>query len=103
MRLFTMKEYAESFYKSKAWQACRASYIKSVGGLCECCLSRGIYKAGVIVHHKIHITQENINHPEITMNWKNLQCLCRECHAEAHGRERKRYKVDELGRVKILE
>lgn len=94
-----MQEYAERFYKSKAWQACRLAYAKQVGGLCECCLKKGIYTPGVIVHHKIHINPENIEAPEITMNFENLELLCRDCHAAQHGKRQKRYKVDEMGRV----
>lgn len=97
-----MKEYAEKFYKSKAWQACRIAYAKSVGGLCEQCLKNGRYNPGVIVHHKIHITPDNIEIPEITMDFRNLELLCRDCHAAKHGKRAKRYKVDDLGRVEVL-
>lgn len=93
-----MQEYAERFYKSKAWQACRLAYAKSVGGLCEQCLKNGQYNPGVIVHHKIAITPENIKDPWITMDFNNLELLCRDCHAAQHSRG-KRYRVDELGRV----
>lgn len=34
------KEFAKSFYKSKAWKRCRAMYAASVGGLCERCLTK---------------------------------------------------------------
>lgn len=94
-----MKEYASAFYKSKAWQRCRDGYAKSVGYLCERCMRHGIYKHGDIVHHKKYITPENISDPDITLNWDNLELLCRECHAEEHGKKQKRYKVDEYGRV----
>ena len=45
-----MKAWAESFYKSRAWQNCARAYAKSKGGLCERCLRDGIVTAGVIVH-----------------------------------------------------
>ena len=96
-----MQEYAERFYKSKAWQACRLAYAKQVGGLCECCLKMGIYTPGVIVHHRIPITPENIEIPEITMNFDNLELLCRDCHAEQHSKNLKRYKVDDFGHVEV--
>lgn len=98
-----MKEYAEQFYKSKAWERCRASYAASVGGLCEECLKHGRIEAGVIVHHKIHITPANIHCPELTMNFDNLELLCRKCHGEMHGTVKRRYKVDPLGRVLVTE
>lgn len=94
-----MKPYARSFYLSKAWQDTRKAYAKSVGGLCERCLEKGLYKAGEIVHHKIHITPDNIHDESITLNWDNLELVCRECHSEEHTRHKRRYKVDEYGRV----
>lgn len=30
------------FYSTWAWRNCRALYIKSVGGLCERCLAKGL-------------------------------------------------------------
>lgn len=95
-----MQEFAARFYKSKTWQMCRASYIKRVGGLCEKCLERGIYNPGEIVHHKIHLTPDNINNAAVTLNHDNLQLLCRTCHGEMHQQRVKRYTVDELGRVR---
>lgn len=95
-----MKDFAASFYKSKAWQQCRAAYAKSVGGLCEQCLKEGLVKPGEIVHHKVHLTPDSINDPTVALSWDNLELLCRTCHAKAHGAE-KRYKVDEMGRVTI--
>lgn len=80
------KKYAIKFYKSKAWQECRAGYINSVNGLCERCLKRGKYKPGKIVHHINYITRNNINDPNVTLNWENLEFCCLECHnLEHHG------------------
>lgn len=94
-----MKEFAESFYKSTAWKNCRQAYASSRRGLCERCLQRGIYTPGVIVHHKVHITPNNITDPDIVLNWQNLELLCRECHAKEHGAVHKRFTIDERGRV----
>ena len=95
---FYVKEFAKGFYKSKAWQRARDGYAASVGGLCEDCLARGIYKAGDIVHHKQELTPDNIHDPSVTLSWGNLKLVCRDCHAKEHG-SMKRYKVDEFGRV----
>ena len=38
-----------------------------------------------IVHHKEHLTPENINTPEIALGEDNLELLCRDCHALAHA------------------
>lgn len=93
-----MKEFAESFYKSKQWQACRAAFVQSKRGLCEKCLARGVYKPGVIVHHKKHVTPDTINDPAILYGFDNLQLLCRDCHADAH-KSKRRYKVLPNGKV----
>ena len=93
-----MKDWAESFYKSRAWQNCAKAYAKSKGGLCERCLKEGRYSAGVIVHHKIHLTPDNVFDHAVTLNFDNLELVCRDCHAAEHG-NKKRYKVDDLGFV----
>lgn len=94
-----MKPFAEAFYNSPAWKSARKAYAKSKGNLCERCLAKGLYNPGIIVHHKIHLTPENIGDPSITLNWDNLELLCRDCHGEEHKKIRRRYTVDELGRV----
>ena len=106
------KQFARQFYSSKAWQDCRNEYAKRRQHLCENCLRQGIYKPGVIVHHKIEIDPVTIERPEIALNFDNLELLCRECHAAAHdqhgGRwakvnERKREARDGRNRYKIVE
>lgn len=94
-----MQEYAKWFYRSKAWQQCRDGYAKSVGGLCEECLKRGIYQPGEIVHHRTPITPDNIRDPAITLSWSNLELVCRDCHGDLHRQRERRYRLDELGRV----
>lgn len=96
-----MQEWAEQFYSSSAWKTCREEYAKSKGRLCERCMSFGFYKPGEVVHHKRHLTPENINDPDVTLNFKNLMLLCRDCHAIVHKPER-RFKVDRLGRITAI-
>lgn len=73
------KDWAIWFYNSTRWQKTREAYYKSQFGLCEKCSN-----AGEIVHHIENITRQNIHDYNITLNWDNLQLLCRECHEEAH-------------------
>lgn len=87
----------DALYVSPEWIKTRTAYAKSKGGLCERCLQNGIVKAGVIVHHKIHLTPENITDPNVTLNWSNLELLCRDCHAVEHTN--RRYKIDAFGKV----
>ena len=82
-----MQGFARKFYKSKAWQACRAAYIaqrvQEDGGLCQCCGE----EPGYIVHHVVHLTPANINDPAVALNPANLSYECKACHDlhEGHG------------------
>ena len=98
---------ARRLYDSKAWKDTRKADTKSVGGLCERCMAKGIVRPAEIVHHKIPLTADNIKDLDIALSWKNLQALCRECHAEAHEemyrkRTGKRYRIGENGKVTIV-
>lgn len=93
-----MKKYAEAFYKSVAWQNCRNSYIKKVGGLCEECYKLGRITPAEEVHHKIPITPDNVYDPCITLSYSNLIALCREHHRREHGLKR-RYFIDKDGNI----
>lgn len=78
------REISQPFYSSMPWRKTRAAYIISVNGLCERCLKKGLIVKGRIVHHIIYLTEENINNPELTLNWDNLEYLCQDCHNKEH-------------------
>lgn len=88
------KEWAKAFYNSRRWKKCRDSYIKSRvsidGGVCEECRK----EQGYMVHHNIHLTRENLNNPEISLNHDNFKYVCKSCHDqyEGHGVGHKRVK-----------
>ena len=100
-----MKEYSEEarrFYRSKAWQQCRAAYIKSVGGLCERCLAKGFIKPGYICHHKKYLDGDKLQDPEVALSFDNLEYLCLDCHNAEHFRYKNaRYAINDDGTVKI--
>lgn len=81
------------------WRKVSKTYAKTVNGLCERCLKNGDVVPYKIVHHKVHITPENINNTNITLHWSNLECLCQSCHnKEHHGEECEvNYYFDENG------
>ena len=74
------QEFAKAFYRSKKWQKCRNAYIaKRInvdGGLCEECHD----SIGYIVHHKIMLSETNINDPMISLNENYLEYVCKKCH-----------------------
>jgi 5-methylcytosine-specific restriction protein A len=80
------QKFSKPFYNSRQWQECRASYIASVFNLCERCNVKGKITPGYILHHKILLTPNNINDPNVTLNHNNLYYVCKDCHeVEHHG------------------
>ena len=86
----------KQFYTGREWRRASREYARSQNFLCERCLKKGLVVPYEEVHHKERITLENINNPEITLNWKNLECLCKKCHEAEHQEDSKeRYKKRE--------
>lgn len=79
------KDFAKAFYASGAWQRCRDSYIRERtaidGGMCEVCGQR----LGLIVHHRVRLTEENITDPEVILGRDKLCYVCLECHNDIHA------------------
>ncbi len=75
------KEFAKKFYHSAEWIKTSKAYAASRFYICEIC---GRAAKRYVVHHKKHLTPENINDPGIALNWDNLQVLCTECHNQLH-------------------
>lgn len=69
------KWFSKKFYNTSAWKKTRNAFFDSKFGICELCGGKGEE-----VHHIIPITSSNINNSDITLNWNNLQLLCRSCH-----------------------
>lgn len=97
------KDFSRKFYSSQVWNNCRAAYMNQVNHLCERCLKHGLIVPAEIVHHKIELTPSNITNPDITLNFNNLEAVCRECHSDIHKRREKRFKIMEDGRVIAVE
>ena len=93
--------FAVRFYKSKQWLKCRAAYIaermRIDGGMCETCHE----VPGYIVHHKVRLTADNINNPDITFNHELLKYDCLICHnkEEASNKDNDRYYFDDDGQI----
>lgn len=81
------KDFAKSFYDSKAWKECRRAYIGHRmlvdGGRCEMCE----HDQGYIIHHKIVLNESNINDPDVSLNPDNLMFVCHDCHNFIHSKD----------------
>ena len=95
-----MQRFAHNFYTSRKWVACARAYKESKAGLCERCMKKGLIVPGVEVHHKIRLSPENLADPTISLNWDNLELLCKDCHMEEHGKKT-RWTVDAAGHVDL--
>lgn len=89
-----MRSIDRKFYESQTWRDCQAAYMKKANHLCERCLAKGIHEPARIVHHRIHLTQENLGDPELMYGFDNLMAVCTACHNEIHGRakDKRRWK-----------
>ena len=56
-------------------------------GLCERCFAMGLYSPAKLVHHKVHLTPDNIDDPEVSLSFDNFQRLCQDCHAVVHSNQ----------------
>lgn len=79
-----MRSVSSAFYDTAAWKKCRDAYLHSVNGLCEECQKNGLLRSADIVHHKTHLTDDNVNDPEISLGWDNLEAVCIDCHNKIH-------------------
>lgn len=77
------RDFSKSFYRSKEWKTVREFCILRDHHACVKC-----GKPAEEVHHIIHLTPDNINNIQITLNPDNLICLCKECHFAEHRQDR---------------
>lgn len=99
--VLAVKPWAERFYSSEAWHACRDGFMRSKGFLCERCSLPDDPVFAKIAHHKTHLTRDNINDPYLSLSWDNLEALCQDCHNKEHhkSKKKKRYSFDASGNL----
>lgn len=90
------RDFARKFYSSVSWRQVREGYMRTQDFICEICGAPADE-----VHHMIHLNPSNINDPEITLSFDNLQALCRQCHIDQHytGAVREDVRFDEFGNL----
>lgn len=77
-RLFSKK-----FYDSREWEEVRQFVLMRDRFICQLC-----GRPAQEVHHKIHLSPENIWDPKITLNPANLISLCKDCHFAQHTKDK---------------
>lgn len=78
------RAFAKRFYASKQWKRTERAFMQAHNYVCNRC-----GKPAKIVHHRTWLSPDNINDPNVTLAWDNLECLCQDCHNREHmsGRE----------------
>lgn len=69
----------KEFYHSRAWKRLSRAFLLSKNYICERCGA-----PAEIAHHRIYLTAENVNDPDISLNPANLEALCQNCHNAEH-------------------
>ena len=81
----------ETFYKSKQWESLRTSLMMeriNVNGdlICAYCGQPITRKYDCIGHHKIELTEDNVNDYNISLNPDNVELIHFKCHNLIHVR-----------------
>ena len=74
------------FYTSREWSEFRRRVILERGQVCEHCGQPILSPYDLILHHKIFLTEENVNDYEISLNPLHIQIVHHRCHNEIHER-----------------
>ena len=74
------------FYTSNIWSEFRRNLILERGIVCEHCGEHILKSHELILHHKIFLTEENVNDYDISLNPENIMIVHHKCHNEIHER-----------------
>lgn len=80
-----------NFYRSKEWEQFRQITINerldsSGFSICEHCGKPIVRAYDLILHHKIHLTEENYTDVNISLNPDNIQLVHHRCHNLIHNK-----------------
>lgn len=80
----------DNFYKSKEWenllQVLKLERLVNDELLCEHCGLPIVKKYDCIGHHKIELTEANVNNADISLNPDNIMLIHHKCHNIIHAR-----------------
>lgn len=81
----------DTFYKSREWESLieqiKLDRLDASGQvICECCGKPITRKYDCIGHHKIELTEQNVNDYSISLNPDNIMLVHFRCHNRIHSR-----------------
>lgn len=82
----------KAFYKSPEWRTARELALMRDKYLCQDCKD----KPAEVVHHIIHLSEDNVDNPEISLNQNNLISICSNCHSIRHKGEHARGRLSHM-------
>lgn len=80
---------AHQFYTLKPWRDLSYNLKIAAGGKCNRCDFQVINQEDfkyLIGHHKIELTEDNVDDPVISLNPDNIEIICHDCHNKEHRR-----------------
>ena len=83
------KDFSKDIYNGWRWRKVAKAYAESQHYVCERCHNKSFAGTGkpahFIVHHKHHLTPENVHDDSVVYGWDNLELLCIYCHNAVHS------------------
>lgn len=81
----------DNFYKSKEWEHFRQIVINERldergFNICEYCNEHILKPYDLIAHHKIELTEDNVNDVEVSLNSDNIMLIHHKCHNIIHNK-----------------
>lgn len=74
------------FYCTQAWQDLSYNSKIAARGKCSRCGYIADKMSELIGHHKIELTEDNVDDPNISLNRENIEVICQQCHNKQHRR-----------------
>lgn len=84
-----MVDKQHEFYCSKPWRELSYKIKVDRGGECERCGWQAVSNddwSGLIGHHKIELTDDNVDDASVSLNPNNVEIICLRCHNSEHRR-----------------
>lgn len=74
------------FYCSKPWRDLSYTLKIKANGKCNRCNQSLLDFSKLIGHHKIELTEQNVDDPNVSLNYDNIEVICNLCHNKEHRR-----------------